>query len=183
MIRRPPRSTLFPYTTLFRSHRRPPDGRLKRGVESGGVDATYARPDGGTRPARPRRLGGRIWRPGGRRGGGDGETRSATRLGGARGSPRDGRLPPSDAPSERDDADRGGAARGGGSAGLSPRVLGHATARPVDRGCRPGCGGRPRGRPAGRGRRGTGLRDGSVQRHGETPVRGSPGARTAVNHR
>src|SRR2546425_4885503 len=26
MIRRPPRSTLFPYTTLFRSHRRPPDG-------------------------------------------------------------------------------------------------------------------------------------------------------------
>src|SRR3712207_8965227 len=30
MIRRPPRSTLFPYTTLFRSHRpraRPPDAR------------------------------------------------------------------------------------------------------------------------------------------------------------
>src|SRR2546426_1750016 len=28
MIRRPPRSTLFPYTTLFRSHRsRPPAGR------------------------------------------------------------------------------------------------------------------------------------------------------------
>src|SRR2546427_2593174 len=28
MIRRPPRSTLFPYTTLFRSHRRPnPRGR------------------------------------------------------------------------------------------------------------------------------------------------------------
>src|SRR2546430_9452558 len=26
MIRRPPRSTLFPYTTLFRSHRRPPGG-------------------------------------------------------------------------------------------------------------------------------------------------------------
>src|SRR3712207_7050915 len=25
MIRRPPRSTLFPYTTLFRSHRRGPD--------------------------------------------------------------------------------------------------------------------------------------------------------------
>src|SRR5256885_7718008 len=24
MIRRPPRSTLFPYTTLFRSHHRPP---------------------------------------------------------------------------------------------------------------------------------------------------------------
>src|SRR5256885_15970477 len=27
MIRRPPRSTLFPYTTLFRSHTRPPAGR------------------------------------------------------------------------------------------------------------------------------------------------------------
>src|SRR5256885_10681781 len=26
MIRRPPRSTLFPYTTLFRSRRRPDDG-------------------------------------------------------------------------------------------------------------------------------------------------------------
>src|SRR2546429_6113505 len=26
MIRRPPRSTLFPYTTLFRSRHRPPDG-------------------------------------------------------------------------------------------------------------------------------------------------------------
>src|SRR5258708_9456399 len=31
MIRRPPRSTLFPYTTLFRSHRDPaPDGRRGR---------------------------------------------------------------------------------------------------------------------------------------------------------
>src|SRR3712207_6918189 len=30
MIRRPPRSTLFPYTTLFRSHRRLP---LRQGVE------------------------------------------------------------------------------------------------------------------------------------------------------
>src|SRR5256885_16438416 len=28
MIRRPPRSTLFPYTTLFRSH--PPDDRVQR---------------------------------------------------------------------------------------------------------------------------------------------------------
>src|SRR5688572_32578766 len=27
MIRRPPRSTLFPYTTLFRSHRADADGR------------------------------------------------------------------------------------------------------------------------------------------------------------
>src|SRR5438445_4972240 len=30
MIRRPPRSTLFPYTTLFRSLRRPLPGRLGR---------------------------------------------------------------------------------------------------------------------------------------------------------
>src|SRR3712207_7543471 len=37
MIRRPPRSTLFPYTTLFRSelhgHRRPLDQRDERGLE------------------------------------------------------------------------------------------------------------------------------------------------------
>src|SRR5260370_23580690 len=44
MIRRPPRSTLFPYTTLFRSHRGPrhPRGPRRRG-----------RPRG---PFRPRRL-------------------------------------------------------------------------------------------------------------------------------
>src|SRR3712207_7198663 len=29
MIRRPPRSTLFPYTTLFRSEARPPTGRTE----------------------------------------------------------------------------------------------------------------------------------------------------------
>src|SRR5689334_23902092 len=29
MIRRPPRSTLFPYTTLFRSHRDVPEGRVR----------------------------------------------------------------------------------------------------------------------------------------------------------
>src|SRR3712207_7997112 len=48
MIRRPPRSTLFPYTTLFRSDVRPPDQpepaadprdvRLGRRVERAGVD-------------------------------------------------------------------------------------------------------------------------------------------------
>src|SRR3712207_8101258 len=31
MIRRPPRSTLFPYTTLFRSGRRTPGGRSPHG--------------------------------------------------------------------------------------------------------------------------------------------------------
>src|SRR3712207_7087099 len=32
MIRRPPRSTLFPYTTLFRSHGQPPELLLKHPV-------------------------------------------------------------------------------------------------------------------------------------------------------
>src|SRR3712207_7147877 len=36
MIRRPPRSTLFPYTTLFRSHRR---GEDEEGLDVGGVGA------------------------------------------------------------------------------------------------------------------------------------------------
>src|SRR5690348_18507439 len=36
MIRRPPRSTLFPYTTLFRSHRR---GRAVPGASTGGPDS------------------------------------------------------------------------------------------------------------------------------------------------
>src|SRR2546423_7708625 len=49
MIRRPPRSTLFPYTTLFRSsridpHRRPGDGRRAgRGHNGGGGSANFAR--------------------------------------------------------------------------------------------------------------------------------------------
>src|SRR2546426_9397002 len=52
MIRRPPRSTLFPYTTLFRSrrHSRPPDRRRHAGAErprpgeaAGGAPAGCAR--------------------------------------------------------------------------------------------------------------------------------------------
>src|SRR3712207_7191571 len=39
MIRRPPRSTLFPYTTLFRSRAR----RVRRRVGHGGGDGTGAR--------------------------------------------------------------------------------------------------------------------------------------------
>src|SRR5437667_6366884 len=36
MIRRPPRSTLFPYTTLFRARPRPPpDGDSRRGDQDG----------------------------------------------------------------------------------------------------------------------------------------------------
>src|SRR2546422_3590312 len=49
MIRRPPRSTLFPYTTLFRSHAHrphaPPRGRRDRGPELGG-DPRELRHDG-----------------------------------------------------------------------------------------------------------------------------------------
>src|SRR5256885_8454406 len=36
MIRRPPRSTLFPYTTLFRSPPRPPHRRVTRPLPLGG---------------------------------------------------------------------------------------------------------------------------------------------------
>src|SRR5437016_10921829 len=42
MIRRPPRSTLFPYTTLFRSHGTHGEGRELGG---GGVDAERAAGD------------------------------------------------------------------------------------------------------------------------------------------
>src|SRR3712207_8519407 len=35
MIRRPPRSTLFPYTTLFRSRLGEPDGAVRRDREAG----------------------------------------------------------------------------------------------------------------------------------------------------
>src|SRR3989442_2704328 len=44
MIRRPPRSTLFPYTTLFRSRPGPPAWALS-GTPAGGA---AAKPDGGT---------------------------------------------------------------------------------------------------------------------------------------
>src|SRR5258708_28036480 len=39
MIRRPPRSTLFPYTTLFRSHRG--DGQARRRLQ--GADGVFGR--------------------------------------------------------------------------------------------------------------------------------------------
>src|SRR2546426_7725895 len=44
MIRRPPRSTLFPYTTLFRSEEDPRAGRrpAPRGPERGSADAVRA---------------------------------------------------------------------------------------------------------------------------------------------
>src|SRR2546428_9308394 len=58
MIRRPPRSTLFPYTTLFRSLQNRPRGRA------------------GTRPVRTGRRGGRQ----GEAGGSDEQDRKSTRL-------------------------------------------------------------------------------------------------------
>src|SRR5256885_7639934 len=44
MIRRPPRSTLFPYTTLFRSHRKltPESGRGRRAARGFGGRAVRA---------------------------------------------------------------------------------------------------------------------------------------------
>src|SRR3712207_9481737 len=54
MIRRPPRSTLFPYTTLFRSH-----GRAEGGVRGGGGGAVRRGGGGGHglhAPARVRRA-------------------------------------------------------------------------------------------------------------------------------
>src|SRR3712207_7295773 len=53
MIRRPPRSTLFPYTTLFRSgHRHGPAGLRFAGVPGSGSAGTGRRlgPDGGRGP-------------------------------------------------------------------------------------------------------------------------------------
>src|SRR3712207_8671598 len=55
MIRRPPRSTLFPYTTLFRSRgaARPPPARAPRGRAAAGAAATTARRDRPSRTPRP----------------------------------------------------------------------------------------------------------------------------------
>src|SRR3989475_4738261 len=64
MIRRPPRSTLFPYTTLFRSHSR----RSGRAGRSGGRDRVAAPGRGGAPPPRDRRSARR------------GEDRKSTRL-------------------------------------------------------------------------------------------------------
>src|SRR3712207_8040341 len=54
MIRRPPRSTLFPYTTLFRSARPLPAGAVREGVatsEGQGFEVLRVE-ESGTRPAR-----------------------------------------------------------------------------------------------------------------------------------
>src|SRR5690349_23334825 len=71
MIRRPPRSTLFPYTTLFRSLHtvRPRSGR--GGASHGGARR------GGPAPAASRRVRGPVAARSGRRSAGD---RKSTRL-------------------------------------------------------------------------------------------------------
>src|SRR2546426_6374643 len=76
MIRRPPRSTLFPYTTLFRSRRRADRVRPGPGPDQ------RARPDAddlgvGVRHARGRRPGGRVLRLGARPGPCQGPAREA----------------------------------------------------------------------------------------------------------
>src|SRR2546422_3783934 len=55
MIRRPPRSTLFPYTTLFRSRRcRPPRSRSPPGRGAGGDQRGGRAPWGTCRASSPR---------------------------------------------------------------------------------------------------------------------------------
>src|SRR2546430_7250244 len=56
MIRRPPRSTLFPYTTLFRSR----DGHVPDRARSGARQDRDARSPGRTPHARHRGEGGRL---------------------------------------------------------------------------------------------------------------------------
>src|SRR2546430_13114031 len=64
MIRRPPRSTLFPYTTLFRSVLPAPaaegdPGGARRGRRAAGRDQRAARADRGEAPPRGREEGDR----------------------------------------------------------------------------------------------------------------------------
>src|SRR3712207_7732929 len=68
MIRRPPRSTLFPYTTLFRSQararRRSPPAQRDRGRWSvSGADGAAAGDRADREPPPGRRLGGRRAQP------------------------------------------------------------------------------------------------------------------------
>src|SRR3712207_7755793 len=84
MIRRPPRSTLFPYTTLFRSRGADPARSCRRGAEpvrSDLVQGGRRGTGGGGCGARGVRYRGRTdrgsWRLGGRRGRVD---RKSTRL-------------------------------------------------------------------------------------------------------
>src|SRR3712207_6886477 len=61
MIRRPPRSTLFPYTTLFRSHRR--GAGRHRGGAGAGAGGAVRRAGGPRRGGGARGGGGQRGRP------------------------------------------------------------------------------------------------------------------------
>src|SRR2546425_6617729 len=64
MIRRPPRSTLFPYTTLFRSARavlHPAPSRRDRAPELGHVRSHLTSRRGRGEADRRREAGGRVW--------------------------------------------------------------------------------------------------------------------------
>src|SRR3712207_8815681 len=76
MIRRPPRSTLFPYTTLFRSREDPeaPRTGLRAGVREAGAPARRKREELDAAPALP----GHRLRP--HRAGRDQRDRKSTRL-------------------------------------------------------------------------------------------------------
>src|SRR6476660_10010114 len=56
MIRRPPRSTLFPYTTLFRSHQTPATCRGPRGTDRGALPLQHQPLRGGCRDRKSTRL-------------------------------------------------------------------------------------------------------------------------------
>src|SRR3712207_8253336 len=59
MIRRPPRSTLFPYTTLFRS-KEPLSNRCRAARRYFALDQTYRNPKLQPRPAHAQRDGVRV---------------------------------------------------------------------------------------------------------------------------
>src|SRR3712207_9236687 len=63
MIRRPPRSTLFPYTTLFRSRRHRPAAQQELGALPGVAAPRGARDALGVRPHRPAVAPGRARLP------------------------------------------------------------------------------------------------------------------------
>src|SRR5256885_5281833 len=75
MIRRPPRSTLFPYTTLFRSRWTPDGGTIQLSLEQDNGSVSVSVRDTG--PGIPTKERERIFRP---FFSGDGQDRKSTRL-------------------------------------------------------------------------------------------------------
>src|SRR5258708_27303250 len=73
MIRRPPRSTLFPYTTLFRSDRHREGQDADREVPDGGGGARGRHANGVLRAERPAARGGGAGPLAGEQGGGAAE--------------------------------------------------------------------------------------------------------------